>query len=256
MRLLFERVYSFFNSIDFLKPILLNAKDAFHRRYKNSGKHSFYSQFIKKNDLCFDVGANVGNRVDVFLDLGCTVVAIEPQKACLAHLKKKYAGQSRVVLVEKALDAQEGVNDLFICNADAISSMSKEWINTVKKDRYKHFKWNDVEKVETTTLDALIALYGLPALCKIDVEGYEINVLKGLSHRIPCISFEYSPERLGPAKDCINHLANLGQAVFNYSIGETMQLVLKEWVPANNMLDIIDSLKEAHSGDIYVKFGN
>ena len=38
---------------------------------------SFYSHFIGKGDLCFDVGANLGNRAEVFLALGATVVAIE-----------------------------------------------------------------------------------------------------------------------------------------------------------------------------------
>ena len=36
----------------------------------------FYSQFVAPGDVCFDVGANVGNRTRVFLALGATVVAV------------------------------------------------------------------------------------------------------------------------------------------------------------------------------------
>jgi hypothetical protein len=33
----------------------------------------FYSQFIRQNDLCFDIGANLGNQTDAFLKLGVRV---------------------------------------------------------------------------------------------------------------------------------------------------------------------------------------
>ena len=40
---------------------------------------NFYSELIKKDDLCFDIGANYGNRSEVFIKLGAKVVAFEPQ---------------------------------------------------------------------------------------------------------------------------------------------------------------------------------
>ena len=38
-----------------------------------------YRQFIRKGDLCIDVGANIGDKTDLFLRLGASVIAIEPQ---------------------------------------------------------------------------------------------------------------------------------------------------------------------------------
>ena len=56
-------------------------------RYRNIYHHKealhFYSQFIKKKDLCFDVGTNIGSRTELFLELGAKIICIEPQKACL-----------------------------------------------------------------------------------------------------------------------------------------------------------------------------
>ena len=51
----------------------------------------FYSNFISNGDLCFDVGANIGNRTEVFLELGAKVICVEPQQACLQQLNKIFA---------------------------------------------------------------------------------------------------------------------------------------------------------------------
>lgn len=44
---------------------------------------NFYSKFIKADDLVFDIGANIGTRVKIFLKLGANVVAFEPQPDCI-----------------------------------------------------------------------------------------------------------------------------------------------------------------------------
>ena len=66
---------------------------------------AFYSPFIKKNDLCFDIGANVGRKTDIFLKLGARVIAVEPQPECIHFLQKKYRFDTRVTLVAKAVDS-------------------------------------------------------------------------------------------------------------------------------------------------------
>src|SRR5262245_12044409 len=50
----------------------------------------FYSQFIAPGNLCYDVGANVGDRTDIFRKLGARVIAIEPQTACLEVLRQRF----------------------------------------------------------------------------------------------------------------------------------------------------------------------
>ncbi|MGZ5486530.1 MAG: FkbM family methyltransferase, partial [Nitrososphaeraceae archaeon] len=58
----------------------------------------FYSRFIKKDDLCFDIGANFGRRTEIFLKLGARVVAVEPQDTCMKELQKKYGNNKKVIL--------------------------------------------------------------------------------------------------------------------------------------------------------------
>jgi len=216
----------------------------------------FYSSFIKQGDLCFDVGANVGNRIEPLLQLGARVLAVEPQKWCYDYLKYKYG--NRIILITKGLGDTEGVKKFYISNESTISSFSEEWINTVKTGRFKQFNWNREVETQMTTLDKLIEEYGIPAFIKIDVEGYELEVLKGLSIPIKLISFEYTaPEQITKAIDCINHIEGTNAAIeCNYAIHEKMELALGNWLTANQMKEYILSSKEFNDsifGDIYVR---
>jgi FkbM family methyltransferase len=157
----------------------------------------FYSRFMGEDDLIFDVGANVGDRTSVFASLSRTVVAVEPQNHCVAILHKQFDGNPKVKLVPKAVGSQEGQAEIFLCNEDSLSSLSPVWIAAVQKSgRFPANEWDRKHTVEVTTLDKLITEFGMPAFIKIDVEGYEYEVLRGLSKPIRALSFEFTPECL------------------------------------------------------------
>jgi hypothetical protein len=103
-------------------------------------------------------------------------------------------------------------------------------------------------------LDSLIVAHGCPNFCKIDVEGGEEAVLKGLSIPIDVISFEFTPEFIGAALNCINQLNRIGKYEYNYSVGETMKLALNQWGSPLSMCNILNSLKNNDIfGDIYAR---
>jgi hypothetical protein len=101
-----------------------------------------------------------------------------------------------------------------------------------------------------TTLDELIARYGRPAFCKIDVEGYELEAVRGLSQPIPALSFEYIAAAREIAIHCIGRLTELGPYEFNYSPGESHRLQSVRWLPAVEMQDVLAQM-DSGSGDIY-----
>jgi FkbM family methyltransferase len=222
------------------------------KHHKNSIQ--FYSQFIRQGDLCFDVGTNIGNRAELFLELGAKVICVEPQQACLQHLYKAFNNNKNIVIVPKALADKEGYAMLDVCeDAPILSTMSDKWKNEGRFS--KNYKWNSTQEVPTTTLNALIEQYGMPVFCKIDVEGFELTVLKGLTKPIRSISFEFTREFFNDAKQCITHLTSLGGVEFNCSIGEKMKLILPVWVTPAELYLKLEAIKDEHLwGDIYARF--
>jgi FkbM family methyltransferase len=214
----------------------------------------FYGRFVEPGDLCFDVGANLGNRTAVLLDLGARVIGIEPQPACVKRLRKLFDKNENVVIVEAAVGEREGRGELAICEEEpTISTMSEKWKS---EGRFAgKNQWTKTVPVEVTTLDRLIARCGTPAFCKIDVEGFEVPVLKGLSRPIPVISFEFTREFFADAKTCIAHLQSIGPVVFNASFGESMTLLQDDWVNPEVLYGRIEAEDDAFLwGDIYARF--
>jgi len=224
---------------------------------KKKEMRKFYRQFINKGDMVFDIGANIGNRTDIFIELGATVIAVEPQSSCARILKTKYGKNNRFILINKALAEKEGQAEMMISDASTISSLSKDWVDAVRKSgRFGNHKWDGKETVQTTTLDKLIEEYGVPSFIKIDVEGYEYEVLRGLTKPVNVISFEFTPECLESAFNCLNYLSKLGAVVMNYSVGESMKWSLDKWVSPIEIIKILSEFENDNKlfGDIYAKF--
>lgn len=217
----------------------------------------FYTGFVSRGDLCFDVGANIGNRAKIFLKLGASVVAVEPQSECVAILRTSFKNNRQLIVVQKALGESEGEAKMMICDANTISSLSPEWIESVRQSgRFSQYSWEKKQIVSVTTLDRLIEQYGFPSFIKIDVEGFEYQVIKGLSHPVRLLSLEFTPEFLASTFKSLNHLQKLGDILVNYSVGESMQLALDQWVTAQEMVEILKEFRDDNRlfGDIYVQF--
>lgn len=224
---------------------------------KNSAEQiDFYSQFIKENDLCFDIGANIGDKTDLFLRLGATVVAVEPQESCWRVLKRRFKN-NRVLIEPVALDNKTGVRTIYIDRSHTLATTSQDWITAVRQSgRFSTHNWTDKVSVETTMLDDLIEKYGKPVFCKIDVEGAEFEVLQGLSQPIKTISLEFVSERIRPSLSCVDYLSKLGKAQFNYYLGESMSFTLPNWVDSREIRNVLTRMDKdiENFGDIYVRF--
>jgi len=217
---------------------------------------NFYSQLVKKGDLCFDIGANIGDKTSLLLQLGAIVVAVEPQESCWRVLERRFRNE-RVFIESVALDSREGSSTIFIDRSHTLATMSQDWINTVRQSgRFPGHRWDNKTTVQTTTLDVLIEKYGKPVFCKMDVEGAEFEVLQGLSQAIGAISLEFVSERLEASMHCIDHLSGLGKPEFNYCLGGSMAFALPDWVDSGQVKSILRAMDSdvENYGDLYARF--
>ncbi|MFU8771009.1 MAG: FkbM family methyltransferase [Anaerolineales bacterium] len=217
---------------------------------------NFYSQFVADGDLCFDIGAHVGNHMRAFLNLGARVIAVEPQPYMMKFLKIWYGRNEHATLIEAALGERDGIECLQVSSrTPTISSLSPEWIDKVKETvAFSSAQWDRLIEVDVITLDSLIKIYGQPSFCKIDAEGYELNIFKGLSRPIRAVSFEYLPATKEVAIKCVQHLGSLGNYKFNWTAGEVRRFYHNHWVNQQEMTTYLENLQpDRRSGDVYAQ---
>jgi FkbM family methyltransferase len=213
-----------------------------------------YAQFIAPGDLVFDVGAHVGDRIAAFRRLGARVVAVEPQPALQRMLKLLFGRDDGVALVPAAIGAAPGTAEMRI-NLDnpTISTLSEHFIAASRGAAGWHGEaWPKSVNVPLTTLDALIEAHGTPSFIKLDVEGFELEALQGLSHPAAALSFEFTTIQRAVAVACVDRCTALGYTQFNVALGESQ--TLGDWRTAAAMTDWLGSVPHAaNSGDVYAR---
>lgn len=219
-----------------------------------------FEQIIVSDDLVFDVGCNVGDKSNIFLSLGAKVIGFEPQYIPYNVALNRFKDNNRFFIENIALGDKIGTEIIYIADVDTISSMSVNFIKEVKKSRFFNSKWNDGEKVNINTIDNIIKIYGIPKFIKIDVEGYELNVLNGLTNSIDCISIEFNPEMLNNTIECIEYIDKLNNynTIFNYGYREDEYFKFEKWISKNEILSYLKSINDFkyEFGDVYLKKNN
>jgi FkbM family methyltransferase len=165
-----------------------------------------YSEVLKSGSLCFDIGANLGERSEIFLQLGNRVLIIEPNLECGPTLNFLF-GKRNAEIVTTAVGSHEGTMQFYSHGTDGTASALPHWDSSI----YGKDRGLTVRTVTVTTLDSLIKKYGRPDFAKIDVEGFEFEVLKGLSQSVPLLSFEFHCTDIARTKSCLDILSSLGE---------------------------------------------
>lgn len=130
---------------------------------------AFMLHFLRREDLMLDVGANVGcYAVLAGGHVGARVLAIEPVPATCQHLTANVIANDisdKVKIFNCAVGAELGTI-AFTATFDTVNRVAtSEDSNTIE--------------VPVNTLDHLLTAHPTPTLVKIDVEGFEWQVLQG-----------------------------------------------------------------------------
>ena len=223
------------------------------------GEIIFYKSFLPSCELIFDIGANDGHKTEAFLKMSGKVVCCEPDKENFKILQARFINKKkRVFLENKAVSDQEGYAEFHIHHpGSAFNTLSSKWKKLLEEDNME--KWNEqikftqTQTVETTILDQLINKYGVPDYIKIDVEGFEQWVLKGLSQKVSYLSFEtLLPDYTSEMNNCLSIISTLDPfATYNIALHE--KLTLPRFVGKNELEKKLDTHTNTLSFEIIVK---
>lgn len=209
------------------------------------------------NALIFDIGANVGDNVDIFLKLGGSIIAVEPDTKNLKCLSARFSKNTKVKIIPKALSDGCGQEIIYLQDdGTTLHTLSLKWKNYLtswENNRWENRKlFSKKQLISTISLNHLIDQYGIPYYIKIDVEGYEKKVIKGLDRKIPLISFEANlPEFLVETLNCLEYLNKLNdQSTYNYSTSD--RLILPNFVDYREIIEIVTNTDLRYM-DIYCR---
>ncbi len=241
------------------RAILRSLRIYYGDRERNEKMDAIYARFLKAGDLAFDVGSHVGDRSGSFLRLGAKVIAFEPQPALGSVLRIFYGRNPKFELVRSAVGGREGEIELKLNTRNpTVATASDDFIKSADAaPGWEGQRWDDKIRVPMTTLDAMIRRYGKPAFVKIDVEGFEDEVLSGLSQPLPALSIEFTTIQRHVALQAIRRLAAMAPYRFNAALGESQRFAHPQSLSAEEICRWIESLPmEANSGDVYASLND
>jgi FkbM family methyltransferase len=237
---------------------------AFITSWRIRDRQKFFAPLLPLDALCFDIGANHGEHTAALLSLGARrVVAVEPQAEVANFIVEAFPNEiisGAVIVRALAIGSERGVAKLFPAQ-DLGKSMSTLSAQFVEASRTSGRNWYEAAAIEVdvVTLDSLIVEFGVPDYIKIDVEGFDLEVLRGLSRPIALLSFEFNtqPRLIEIAEECISRIDLLGQYEFNYQAeapGQT-SLQFDNWVNAGVMRYTLryDIARANLFGDIFAR---
>lgn len=240
-------------------PGILRSLIIYWRPGRQHALRALYRPFVPEGGLVFDIGAHVGDRTRAFAALGARVVALEPQPQLHPWLQWSVGRQSAVTLRPDAVGAQTGRAQLAISRqTPTVSTLSTFWQKELPKRNpsFRAVDWDETIEVNVTTLDALIAEFGRPDFCKIDVEGHEEAVLAGLHQPLPALSYEFVAGALDGTVSATRRLEGLAPSRyrFNAMAGERRRFLFAEWCTGPELCTWLNAGADAlASGDIYAR---
>lgn len=172
-------------------------------------------RFLPKNGVVLDIGANIGNHTLFFANYVSKVYSFEPVPETFEILELNTRGLDNVEIYNYGLSEYYQEIDLFVPN-DNRGAASHEFNPTSQAQKVVLKKFDEIGLFDDVRIDFI----------KIDVEGFELSVLKGMYNCLtkfsPFIAFEFDREN---APEVIDFLKSQGYKYFlNLSNNKSFKL--------------------------------
>ncbi len=175
-----------------------------------------------------DVGAHRGLLTSLVSRVGGTVWAIEPHPELFKELQKKYCDHQQVHCLNYALSDHSGKGSLYLVanQTDQFEHLDLTLFSSLAKHTLPDFlKFKDEISVNLSTLDDLTEQNQIPDdiyFLKLDVEGFEWQVLNGMKNITPVVvcleywssDFVFRNSRNTNTNQTILYMQNLGYSHF------------------------------------------
>lgn len=219
----------------------------------------FFETLLPQGALAFDIGANAGSISRALACAGARVVAVEPNSDCVRNIQLIHR-QGNIQVIQAAVGSHDGLATLHISDSrDFTCTLSPDWIARMQASdpRYAD-NWLRQAAVPLITADTLVKHFGEPYFIKIDVEGYELEVLRGLTKQPPLLSFEFHRTFLEAGLECLDFpvfdSGSQFNVVLNADWGYPTQFRFDKWLSRAEMRSALADLAGADDqGDIYVR---
>jgi FkbM family methyltransferase len=188
--------------------------------------------------LLFDIGANRGDATVAGVEKGYKVIALEAAPRVFAELVRNFIYDPNVVPLRLAVGEKVGKRlEFYECVEDGLSTLEKSWLTDPKMPYYgKEFR---TISVNTCTVDWLVEKYGQPDLIKIDVEGAEWQVLRGMSKHSGKLALEWTQETMAEHNKQLQYLSSIGYTEYRLQFIEDHLLEPEEeWLPIKKRVDL------------------
>lgn len=175
--------------------------------------------------IAYDIGAYKGNYTDFLLSRGVGKIhSFEPNENLFFNLQNKYNNNNKVIVYNCLVGDKNEKKEFYRAKYHhTISTASKDFLTKSrfannKDENNVPYEWEDPIIMDCYKLDTLIKNTGHPDLIKIDAEGFEVEILSGLTRveKPLIITFEIHEEFLDKFKTCVNYLHDIGFSKFGY----------------------------------------
>ena len=167
--------------ITYLKKYLKSFKFIRMVNYKfNKSYTNFNKLNLNKNSIVIDIGANIGSITQLIEDkYDCYIDCYEPNEHAFKELQKKFKNNKKINCYDNAVTEKNGEEKIYYHENSETNQLKWSTGTSLLKDKSNINPLN-FKIIKTKSIQSVIEKFEVIDLIKIDIEGYEYNIIPEL----------------------------------------------------------------------------